>query len=141
MNLQNTQKIKNIQDMTPYTHVVMTFIEVNNLPSFSYPEVYERFVTQLNLPIEEFEGELFFAFPDNFTGYFDLVDAIKELNDNDALFFQRKSEGLSEAGRDVRAAEHLVATTEQVLVEAQTTLREANLRLVHAKVASEAVVI
>ena len=122
MILKNTQNIQNMSDMTPYSHVVMNFIEANNLPSYSYPEAYELFVVQLDLPIEEFEGELFFKFPDNFLQYFELIDEINALNKVNGLYFQRKNAGIADAEREVRAMETLVAKAEIELVQAQDRL-------------------
>ena len=146
MILKNTQNIQNMSDMAPYTTAVMNYVEGNNLPSYSYPEVYEYMVAQKDLGVEEsLDGYLSFNLGENFENlsvdeYHGLADHIRDMEAHGILYFQRKNNAVTEVERDVRAAEHLVAKAKQVLVEAQQVLTESKLKLNHAQVASEAVV-
>ncbi len=97
IELNNTQNIGEWADMTPFTTPVSNFIEAFNLPSYSYPEVYEYFVAQMDLQTTEDEDEnLIFDWGNNFEkcsleDIYTLIDNIKDLDDNKMLFFQVKN--------------------------------------------------
>ena len=122
MQLPNSQSILSMSDMAPFSTAVMEFTEGYNLPSFSYPEVYEFLVNQKNLKTEEFRGSLVFDYGDDFefcsTEELDeLVKTIRFLDGNKELFWQRRNKGINEASRAVRAAEHELAKAEARLAD------------------------
>jgi hypothetical protein len=125
MELKNTRQLARLSDMAPYTTAVMRYIDTHNLPSYAYPEVYDFFVTQLNLPI--LEDDLVFDYGDNFencslSDYNELYQKLNELHDEKQLFWQRKNAGLAEAGRKVREAEHQYTVQSEFFNEAKENL-------------------
>jgi len=93
LDLTNTQNITELDHMVPYTTAVTNYIESNNLPSFSYPEVYEFMVVQLELTVEKWRETLVFNLGDNFRycsveQYHELAVRIRELDNAKELFFQ-----------------------------------------------------
>ena len=97
LDLTNTQNITDFSQMTPYTTAVTNFIDHHRLPSYSYPEVYERMVVQLDLPIELNPAfPMVFLLGDDFEYCsiedFNLLAAeIRELDDDKELFFQLRN--------------------------------------------------
>jgi len=97
MNLKNTKNIFKPRDMGKYEKAVITFINVFNLPSYSYPEVYERLITQLDLKLDEEDPSMFDLGDDSswtIREIHKLDKEIKKLEKEDKLFFQIRIKGI-----------------------------------------------
>lgn len=112
LEFKNTQNIDEWGKMCPFTTPVSNFIEAFNLPSYSYPEVYEYFVVQMGLEaIEDEEKNLVFDWGNNFRNcslenIYTLIDNIKELDDSKMLYFQVKNSVKEAKNRNAQKREN-----------------------------------